>query len=152
MLKRFFQTPSLIGPFITRVGLGIVILPHGFQKLLGLFGGFGWSATIGFFSRALHVPIPVSVLVILGESLGSVAMILGFMTRFVAASYIMIMLGAIMLVHLPNGFFMNWFGKQAGEGYEYHILVITMSLALLFAGGGKWSVDGLIAERMGARR
>lgn len=152
MLKRFFHTSSLLGPFITRIGLGAVILPHGFQKLLGLFGGFGWRATIGFFSSALHIPVPVTVLVILGESLGSLAMILGFMTRFVAASYILIMLGAITLVHLPNGFFMNWFGKQAGEGYEYHILVITMSLALLVAGGGKWSIDGLIAARLGSRK
>lgn len=61
-----------------------------------------------------------------------------------------IMLGAITASHLQNGFFMNWFDKQQGEGYEYYLLVIGMSLALLVTGAGKWSVDKVIAQRVRA--
>ncbi len=96
----------------------------------------------------MHLPAVVAFLIIIGESFGSLGLILGFLTRLTAASYVLIMLGAITLVHWPNGFFMNWFGKQAGEGYEYHLLVIGIGLALLLTGGGKWSVDGAIAKKL----
>jgi putative oxidoreductase len=92
-------------------------------------------------------PWIIAFLVIMGESIGMVSLIAGFMTRFCAASLIIIMLGAIGIVHLPNGFFMNWFGRQAGEGYEYHLLVIAICAALTLAGGGKASIDGLIAKK-----
>jgi len=131
---------------VLRVTLGIVIFAHGAQKLLGWFGGNGFSGTMGFFTNVMHLPWLIAFLVIIGESLGSLALIAGLLTRFTAASYIVIMLGAIATSHWPQGFFMNWFGKQQGEGFEYHLLVIGMSLALLIAGGGKWSVDGLIAR------
>ena len=147
-MKAFFSTRDILSLTIIRIGVGAVLLPHGFQKLLGWFGGFGWGPTIGFFSHSLHIPAFLTVLVILGESLGSVAMLMGFMTRFVATGYVLIMLGAIDLVHWNNGFFMNWFGKQAGEGFEYHLLVIAMDASLLVGGGGKWSVDGVIARTL----
>jgi putative oxidoreductase len=103
---------------------------------------------MGFFTETMHLPWLVAFLVIIGESFGSVALLAGLLTRFTAASLGVIMLGAITMVHLPNGFFMNWFGKQAGEGYEYHLLVIGIGLALLVTGAGKWSVDKVIAERI----
>lgn len=147
-MKAFFQTDDGWGGLILRLTLGLVIFPHGAQKLLGWFGGFGFSGTMGFFTETLHLPWLVALLVIIGESFGSVALILGLLTRFTAASYIVIMLGAITMAHLPYGFFMNWFGKQQGEGFEYHLLVIGISLALLVTGAGKWSVDRLIAEKV----
>jgi putative oxidoreductase len=85
----------------------------------------------------------------MGESFGSLGLLAGFLTRFTAASFIIIMLGAIVTTHLPHGFFMNWFGQQQGEGYEYHLLVLGISAALLFTGAGKWSVDRVVAERIG---
>jgi putative oxidoreductase len=126
------------------------MFPHGAQKLLGWYGGFGFSGTMGFFTETMHLPWLIAFLVIIGESFGSVALLLGLLTRFTAASLAVIMLGAVTMVHLPHGFFMNWFGKQAGEGYEYHLLVIGISLALLVTGAGKWSVDKVIAERVRA--
>jgi putative oxidoreductase len=128
--------------------LGIVMLPHGAQKLLGLFGGFGFAGTMEMFTEKMHIPAALAFLVIMGESFGSLGLIVGFLTRFSAFGVLCIMLGAITMVHWPNGFFMNWSGKQAGEGYEYHLLVIGMSLALLLMGGGKWSVDGAIAKKL----
>ena len=58
------------------------------------------------------------------------------------------MVGAVLMVHLPHGFFMNWFGQQAGEGYEYHLLVIGMCLALIVTGAGRWSLDKEIGDRL----
>lgn len=147
-MKAFFRTDYGWAGLILRLTLGIVIFPHGAQKLLGWFGGFGFSGTMGFFTETLHLPWLVALLVIIGESFGSVALMLGVLTRFTAASYIVIMLGAITMTHLPYGFFMNWFGKQQGEGFEYHLLVIGISLALLATGAGKWSADRLIAEKV----
>jgi putative oxidoreductase len=149
-MKVLFQTDeSWVGLFL-RLTLGLVMFPHGAQKLLGWYGGFGFAGTLGFFTETMHLPWLIAFLVIIGESFGSVALLVGFLTRFTAASLAVIMLGAITMVHLPNGFFMNWFGKQAGEGYEYHLLVIGISLALLLTGAGRWSVDKVIAEQMRA--
>lgn len=145
-MKALFQTDESWTPLVVRVTLALVIFPHGAQKLLGWFGGFGFDGTMGFFTQQMGLPWVVAFLVIMGESFGSLGLLAGFLTRFTAASYILIMLGAIATVHWPHGFFMNWSGKQAGEGFEYHLLVIGASLALLISGGGKWSVDGLIAR------
>jgi len=147
-MKTLFQTDEAWSSLILRVMLALVLFPHGAQKLLGWYGGFGFSGTMGFFTGTMHLPWIVAFLVIIGESFGSLGLLMGFLTRFTAASFTVIMLGAIAMVHWPNGFFMNWSGKQAGEGFEYHLLVIGMSLALLIAGGGKWSMDGVIAKKL----
>ena len=145
-METFFKTDDSWSSVVLRVMLGVVMFAHGAQKLLGWFGGNGFSGTMGFFTNVMHLPWLIAFLVIMGESLGSLALIAGLLTRFTAASFIVIMLGAIATSHWPQGFFMNWFGKQQGEGFEYHLLVIGMSAALLIAGAGKWSVDGLIAR------
>jgi putative oxidoreductase len=147
-MKTLFQTDESWAGFTLRLTLGLVMFPHGAQKLLGWYGGFGFAGTMGFFTETMHLPWIVAFLVIVGESFGSLALLLGLLTRFTAASFIVIMLGAITTSHLQNGFFMNWFGKQAGEGYEYHLLVIGIGLALLMTGAGKWSMDRLIAEKI----
>jgi len=147
-MKALFATDEAWSSLILRVMLGVVMFPHGAQKLLGWFGGFGFAGTMGFFTEQMHIPAALAFLVIMGESFGSLGLIAGFLTRFSAFGVLCIMLGAIAMVHWPNGFFMNWFGKQAGEGFEYHLLVIGMSLALLIVGGGKWSVDGAIAKQI----
>jgi putative oxidoreductase len=147
-MKTLFQTDEAWSSLILRVMLGLVMFPHGAQKLLGWYGGFGFAGTMGFFTEQMHVPAAIAFLVIMGESFGALGLIAGFLTRFSAFGVFCIMVGAIFMVHLPNGFFMNWFGKQAGEGFEYHLLVIGMSIALMIAGGGKWSVDGAIAKKL----
>ena len=109
-----------------------------------------WRAkgTIGLFTQKMGVPWIIAFLVIIGESFGSLALLAGFFTRFVEASMAVIMLGAITMVHLPNGFFMKWFGQQQGEGYEYHLLTIGIAAALLMTGGGRWSLDREVAENI----
>ena len=143
-MKYLFQTNDNFSYWVPRVILGCVFLPHGAQKLFGWFGGFGFTNTMTYFTQTAGLPWIIAFLIIMGESLGSLGLIVGFFTRLSALGLICIMVGAITTVHIPNGFFMNWFGKQAGEGFEYHLLVIGMSIPLLISGGGKYSVDALI--------
>jgi putative oxidoreductase len=147
-MKALFATDDNWVGLVLRLTLGLVMFPHGAQKLLGWYGGFGFSGTLGFFTETMHLPWLIAFLIIIGEFFGSLGLLAGLLTRFSAASIGIIMLGAIALVHLPNGFFMNWFGKQTGEGYEYHLLVIGIALALIVTGAGRWSVDQMIADRM----
>jgi len=143
-MKYLFQTNDKFSYWVPRVILGCVMFPHGAQKLFGWFGGFGFTNTMTYFTQTAGLPWIIAFLIIMGESLGSLGLIVGFFTRLSALGLIFIMVGAITTVHIPNGFFMNWFGKNAGEGFEYHLLVIGMSIPLLISGGGKYSVDGLI--------
>ena len=143
-IKYLFQTNDKFSYWVPRVILGCVMFPHGAQKLFGWFGGFGFTNTMTYFTQTAGLPWIIAFLIIMGESLGSLGLIVGFFTRLSALGLICIMVGAIITVHIPNGFFMNWFGKNAGEGFEYHLLVIGMSIPLLISGGGKYSVDGLI--------
>ncbi len=147
-MKIFFQTDEAWSNLILRVTLVVEVFPHGAQKLLGWFGGFGFSGTMGAFTEKMGIPWIIAFLVIIAESLGAIGLILGFLARPTAFGIACIMVGAITLVHWPNGFFMNWFGKQAGEGFEYHLLVLAISVAILINGAGKWSLDKMIATKL----
>lgn len=148
-IKQFFATDqqswSLL---IVRLALGVVLLPHGMQKALGLFGGYGFTGTIGFF-QSLGIPFIIGTLVILAEFVGSLGVILGFGTRFMAFSILLNMTGAMILGgHIHNGFFMNWMGNQKGEGIEYFILMIGIALAVIIGGSGKFSFDNMISKKL----
>lgn len=147
MFKKLLVTDQDLGSLVLRLMLGVVFLPHGAQKVLGWFGGHGLSATLEAFTQQMGLPLIVAILVIAAESLGAIALILGFLTRIAALGIFAVMAGAIYFVHWPHGFFMNWSGTQAGEGFEYHLLAIAIALALMIRGGGLASVDGAITRR-----
>lgn len=151
MLRKLFQTDGNVAGLVARIALGIVILPHGLQKLAGAFGGYGFSATIGYFTST-GIPVIIAFLIIMAESFGSLGLITGFLSRFSAFGISLVMLGATFLVHLPNGFFMNWSGQQQGEGFEFHILALGLALLVMIFGGGKWSIDKLISDRFFPKR
>lgn len=146
MMRMIFGTQNDTAGLIMRLTLGCVMLPHGLQKVFGLFGGSGLQATMNAFTAKMGLPAPVAVLVILAESAGALGLILGFFTRLCALGIAMVMGGAIFFVHGQHGFFMNWFGRQSGEGFEYHLLAIGLALALVIHGGGKWSLDQRISR------
>ena len=148
MVGKIIATEDDWAALVLRVFLGVVMLPHGAQKLLGWFGGSGFSGTISAFSQHMGIPAALTFLVILSEFFGSLGLITGVLTRFCAFGTFSVMVGAVFMVHLPHGFFMNWFGKQAGEGFEYHLLAIAIALALMIRGGGKYSFDRWITERL----
>ncbi|NIX15089.1 MAG: DoxX family membrane protein [Candidatus Dadabacteria bacterium] len=147
MLRFLFHTNGEFPTFFARVFLGTVILPHGLQKLLGMFGGNGFDATVKFFVEG-GLPEIVAILIIVGESVGAACLIIGFMARICAVGIITIMTGAIVTVHAQYGFFMNWFGTQQGQGYEYHLLAIGLGLAVLVGGSGKFSIDRFITNKL----
>lgn len=147
MKNRLFKTTESYTPLILRVFLALVVFPHGMQKLLGWFGGYGFSGTMEFFTETIELPWIIGFLVIILESIGAVALIIGIGTRLVAFSYMFLALGILFTSHIQNGFFMNWFGTQSGEGYEYFILWIGMALALIISGGGKYAIDRVFIAR-----
>jgi len=141
MLKRILNTKEDISAFMLRLTLGIVFFPHGAQKALGWFGGYGLSATLASFTDKMHIPFIFAILAVAAEFLGSIALIFGFLTRLAALGIAIVMAVAIYMVHAHNGFFMNWYGAQKGEGIEYHLLVIGIAIALMIKGGGSFSMD-----------
>lgn len=143
-IKKLMRTNGGWVFFLLRIVLGIVFFPHGAQKVFGWYGGGGFSGTMGFF-QSMGVPAVFAFLAIMAEFLGSLGLILGLFTRVAAFGIACVMVVAVMMVHIPNGFFMNWSGSQAGEGYEYHLLAIVIVIALMMKGGGRWSVDRQIA-------
>ncbi|NIP38781.1 MAG: DoxX family protein [Candidatus Dadabacteria bacterium] len=148
MISSILKTDTQdIGSLIARITAGVVMLPHGLQKLAGMFGGYGFSATLDFFA-SIGIPKLIGFLIISAESIGAVMLIIGLLGRFSAASLTIIMLGAIFMAHLPNGFFMNWFGNQKGEGFEFHILMIGLLLIVALKGSGRWSVDKLLLDKL----
>ena len=132
---------------VLRLALGAVILPHGAQKLLGWFGGYGYRGTMGYFTGTMRIPYPLGVLPILAESFGALALIVGFLTRPAALGIAVVMVVAALTAHRRHGFFMNWFGNQEGEGIEFFILAAGIALVLVLAGGGAFSLDALLASR-----
>src|ERR1700690_1737125 len=147
MLKKILGTDDNVSLFVLRLMLALVFFPHGAQKVFGWFGGDGFSATLGFFVEKAGIPTVLAFLAIMAESVGVIALLAGFLTRFAALGIALNMIICAAGNHVKNGFFMNWMGKQQGEGFEYHILAVAISLALIIGGGGRWSIDGLISRR-----
>jgi putative oxidoreductase len=150
-LIAFFSTPRDVTGLILRLGLALTMFPHGAQKALGWFGGFGLEKTVGFFTQN-GTPLPLTLAIIAAEFLGPIALVAGFFTRWSAFGIGLVMTGAALMVHASNGFFMNWMGTQKGEGIEYFILAVSLSLALIVKGGGSWAADRAIARRLSGNR
>lgn len=144
MKKLLATNPTNTIALIARLAIGIVIFSHGAQKLFGWFGGYGFSGTMGFLTGGAHLPWLIALLVILIESIGSLLVIAGFLTRIAALGILLEFIGVVFTVHLQNGFFMNWSGNQKGEGIEFFLLLFALAVILLIAGGGRASVDAAI--------
>lgn len=129
-----------------RLVLGVVFLAHGSQKLLGWFGGYGFSGTMGFFTHQLGVPVPLAFLAIVAEFCGGLGLIVGLLSRVAAFGIACNMVVAVSLIHRHFGLFANWSGAQGGEGYEYHMLAVAIALAIMVRGSGAWSIDAALSS------
>ncbi|HMX54931.1 MAG TPA: DoxX family protein [Leptospiraceae bacterium] len=145
-IASIFSTPEDIALTVLRVTLAVVILPHGLQKLVGAFGGYGFKGTMGYLTGTVGLPSVIAFLVIFIESFGAAGVLLGVGTRVAALGVAAVMLGAAWTAHRGNGFFMNWTGAQKGEGFEFHILAIGLAIVLILRGGGAFSVDQILAR------
>jgi putative oxidoreductase len=148
-MKRFFETDDSIRSLFQRAALAAIVSGHGAQKLLGWFGGWGFEGTMRYFTDDIGAPAAVAFLIIVLESLGMLALAAGFLTRLLAAGVTLVMAGAIAFEHGKVGFFLNWGGAAGrGEGYEFHLLALALSIPLVLSGAGAWSIDRLLARRL----
>jgi putative oxidoreductase len=141
------KTNDDLAPLIARVVLGVVIFPHGAQKALGWFGGYGFSGTIDFFATQWHISAPLALLAIAAEFVGPLGLVAGFLARVAAFAIAVNMIVAIVVVHDQYGFFVNWFGNQKGEGFEYHLLALALAAIVILQGAGKCSPDRLLTRQ-----
>ena len=145
-LQLLFKTNNSVAPLLVRLTLGIVMFAHGAQLALGWFGGYGFNATMGFFTQQMHIPALFAFLAIAAEFAGSIGLIVGALSRVAAFGIATTMAVAMLMAHTANGLFMNWSGAQKGEGFEYHLLAIALAVVVMINGAGKWSLDGLVAR------
>ena len=150
-MKSIFSTSNDLILTLMRLVLGIVFFVHGAQLTLGWFGGHTFSGSMQMFTQYMHIPAPFAALAILAEFLGGIGLIVGFLTRIAAFGIAADMLVAIFTVHIHVGFFMNWFGTQKGEGYEYHLLAIALCILLMVRGAGALSIDRALMQKQKGR-
>jgi putative oxidoreductase len=145
-VRAAFRTNDDAGLAVLRIALGAILFPHGAQHLLGWFGGYGFSGTLGWMT-SVGFPGPLAVIAIVVEFLAPIALVTGIGGRLAALGVVGLMLGAAS-THVQNGFFMNWFGQMpaGAEGFEYHLLMIAMAVAIVIGGSGAWSVDRLLSR------
>lgn len=148
MFEQLLQTDAGYSATIIRIVAGVVMLPHGLQKLLGWYGGRGFNGQMQAFTQNMGIPWIFAFLAIMAESFGALGLIVGLLGRVAALGVICVMVVAIYKVHRPHGFFMNWTGQQKGEGYEFHLLMIAMAVVVLIWGSGPISIDALITGGM----
>ena len=146
MFRKIINTSDDFTLTALRLVLGIVFFAHGAQKALGWFGGYGYSGTMGFFTKQMGIPAPLAFLAIAADFLGGLGLIVGLLGRIAAFGIITNMVVAIVMVHGQFGLFMNWAGSQKGEGFEFHLLAIALGLAILVKGSGAFSVDKVLSE------
>jgi putative oxidoreductase len=151
MIRKLVATDDDTATTILRLVLGVIFFAHGAQKMLGWFGGYGFSATMGFFTAVMHIPALFAFLAIAAEFFGGLGLIFGLLTRVAAFGILSNMIVAVTMVHHQFGFFMNWTGTQKGEGYEYHLLVLAATTLLMIRGAGAASVDRLLSSRANDR-
>jgi putative oxidoreductase len=146
MIRKLIATDNDKATTIVRLVLGVIFFAHGAQKMLGWFGGYGFTGTMGFFTSAMHIPAVFAFLAIAAEFFGGLGLIFGLLTRVASFGIFCNMIVAVALVHGRFGFFMNWTGAQKGEGYEYHLLVLATSAFLMIRGAGAASVDRTLSS------
>ncbi len=152
MLRKLLATDDNAATVILRSVLGVVFFAHGSQKMLGWFGGHGFSGTMSYFTGTAHIPAVFAFLAIAAEFFGGLGLMFGFLTRIAAFGISVNMLVAIATVHSGFGFFMNWTGTQKGEGFEYHLLVLAMTAFLMIRGAGAFSLDRTFTVASPAKR
>lgn len=148
MWKRLLQTSDNATDLILRLALATVFFPHGAQKVLGWFGGYGFSGTLGFFGK-MGIPTVFALLAIAAEFLGSLGLFVGLLARVAAFGIFCNMAVAVAMVHSKMGFFMNWFGQMpaGNEGLEFHVLALALAFAVMVRGAGPISFDRILSGK-----
>ncbi|CAN5881884.1 DoxX family protein [soil metagenome] len=149
-LRRLVATSDDKTALFLRLVFAAVLFPHGAQHALGWFGGFGFAGTHGWMTGTLGIPAPLAALAIVTELVAPVLLLVGLGGRAAAAG-LGVLLAVAATTHASNGFFRNWSGKQAGEGFEYHLLGVALAVAVVLRGSGALSIDRVWTLRDEAR-
>jgi putative oxidoreductase len=142
MIETLLHTDADYVCTFVRIIAGIIIFPYGMQKLFGWFGGPGLKASL-LQLIARKIPTPIAWLIVIGQSVGSVALIAGVFGRLAAGGLFIIFTGALV-VHSPDGWAMNWFRAKNGEGIEYFVMLLALLLIIIVRGSGAMSFDRLL--------
>ena len=147
-----WDTARDTGLLLLRLGLGIIFMAHGSQKLFAAFGGPGLDGTIRMFG-GMGIPAPLAIVAACTEFFGGLGVLLGIMARTAGLGLAFVMLVAVMKVHIHNGFFLAM-GPGQPNGFEYNLALGAMGLCLLLTGPGRFALGGdmerWIAERRSA--
>ncbi|QHE50813.1 DoxX family protein [Pontibacillus sp. HMF3514] len=128
-----------VGLLIIRLAVGLTFVGHGAQKLFGMFGGHGLKGTGGFFdSIGIKPGYTMALLAGLFEFIGGGLFALGLLTPLGALFIVLTMLGAIVKVHAPNGY---W---NTAQGYEYNFILIVIAIGVALIGAGSYSLDAIL--------
>lgn len=147
MLRKLLSTPNDPTLTLARLILAVIFFAHGSQKMFGFFGGRGVAGTIAIFQQTMGIPAPLTILAMTAEVFGAIGLFLGLFGRVAASGVLVVMLVAPFANHLYPNFFMNWQGRQMGEGYEYHLLAIALIVSILVRGAGWLSLDRAISSK-----
>ena len=147
MFQKLFRTRNDSALAVVRIVLGFVMFAHGAQKMLGWFGGSGFSGTMNMFENFMHIPAPFAFLAIAAEFFGGLGLLLGCLGRIAAFGIAVNMVVAVIKMHAANGLFMNWSGQQKGEGFEFHLLVLAIATVIMIWGSGAWSIDLAVSSK-----
>jgi putative oxidoreductase len=144
-MDSILQTDASYANVILRAGLAVTFFAHSMQQVFGWYGGRGYKDTINNWNQKYKIPVLICVIGIFTEMAGVLAMTFGFLVRPAALGLAIFMAVAIERAHLRIGFFMNQ-GPGKGAGMEFCLALFLMSIALLIAGAGAWSLDGLLSR------
>ncbi|MDY7396085.1 DoxX family protein [Aureibaculum sp. 2210JD6-5] len=144
ILNQIFSTSSGWAATVARLTVGLIMLPHGMQKMFGWYGGEGFTGTTNRFTEGMGYPSIIAFLIIFFEFFGAIGLIVGFASRFMAFGIIILMIGAIAQVHRHYGYFLNWHNTMEGEGMQFNLLMIGVAFVVMILGSGNLSVDSLI--------
>jgi putative oxidoreductase len=151
MLRKLRRTPNDPTLTLARIILAVIFFAHGSQKMFGFFGGRGVTGTIAIFQQTMGIPAPLTILAMTAEVFGAIGLFLGLFSRIAALGVLVVMIIAPFANHLYPNFFMNWTGRQTGEGFEYHLLAIALIVSVLVRGAGALSIDRLLTTTRTAK-
>lgn len=144
ILNQIFSTSDSWAATIARLTVGLIMLPHGMQKVFGLYGGEGFTKTMKRFTNDMGYPSIIAFLIIFFEFFGAVGLIVGFASRIMAFGIIILMIGAILVAHRQYGYFLNWHNTKEGEGMQFNLLMIGICIVVMILGSGKMGLDNFI--------
>jgi putative oxidoreductase len=144
VFRTLMATHQSFATAMLRLVLGLLFFTQSVQTMLSWFGSYGFSALMSLRSGTFSAPTEITVIAVAAEFFGGLSLIVGFLTRVVAAGIAVNAMMAILMVDTNDGFFMNWSAVHNGGGFGFHLLTAATALFLMLQGAGAVSVDHVL--------